>query len=113
MLSSKRKNNCRYTKPLDLAKKQLLDLLCQRIQAVNEADTRKYVVFHAPQAALKKIYECLPNIESPTMLPLGESEGKVAVQLVSKGQIFWDTLEHIKSLGASSIMVLPIEKMLM
>lgn len=100
------------TKSLDLQKKQLLAMLLRRIAAVSEADTRKYILFHAPIAALKKICECLPGAESPTVLPLSESQEKVAVHVVSREQIFWDTLERIKRLGATSILVLPIEKML-
>lgn len=99
-------------KPLDLQKKQLLEMLLRRMGAVNEADTRKYILFHAPISELKNICECLPGAEMPTVLPLSESQDKVAVHVVSKEQIFWDTLEHIKHLGATSILVLPIEKML-
>lgn len=99
-------------KPLDLQKRQLLEMLLRRIGAVREAETRKYILFHAPISELKNICECLPGAERPTVLPLSESQDKVAVHVVSKEQIFWDTLEHIKHLGATSILVLPIEKML-
>lgn len=99
-------------RPLGLQKKQLLEMLLRRIDAVREAETRKYILFHAPVSALKKICECLPGAEMPTVLPLSESENKVAVHVVSREQIFWDTLENIKQLGATSILVLPIEKML-
>lgn len=100
-------------KPVDLQKKQLLEVLLRRIVAVSEADTRKYILFHAPISELKNICECLPGAEMPTVMPLSESQDKVAVHVVSKEQIFWDTLERIKQLGATFILVLPIEKMLM
>jgi ATP phosphoribosyltransferase len=99
-------------KPLDLQKQQLLEMLLRRIGAVRAADTRKYILFHAPISELKNICECLPGVETPTVLPLSESQDKVAVHVVSREQIFWDTLEHIQHLGATSILVLPIEKML-
>lgn len=99
-------------KPLDLQKEQLLEMLLRRIGAVSEADTRKYILFHAPVSKLRNICACLPGAEKPTVMPLSESQDKVAVHVVSKEQIFWDTLEHIKHLGATSILVLPIEKML-
>jgi ATP phosphoribosyltransferase len=97
---------------LDPMKCQLFEMLLRRIQAVQQADTRKYILFHAPKSQLEKIYKCLPGAESPTVLSLPESSDKVAVHVVSSEQIFWDTLENIKLLGASSILVLPIEKML-
>ncbi len=99
-------------KPIEDQKKQLLEMLIRRVVAVQQADTRKYILFHAPVAALKKICECLPGAETPTVMPLNESSGKVAVHVVSREKIFWDTLESIKQLGATSILVLPIEKML-
>lgn len=99
-------------KPLNLQKKQLLEILLRRIGAVREADTRKYILFHAPISELENICECLPGAERPTILPLSGSQDKVAVHVVSREQIFWDTLERIKHLGATSILVLPIEKML-
>ena len=61
---------------------------------------------------VKKIFECLPGAETPTVLPLPDNQNKVVVHVVSSEQIFWDTLENIRALGASSILVLPIEKML-
>jgi ATP phosphoribosyltransferase len=93
-------------------KQVLFDMLERRIQAVMHAASRKYIMFHAPKSALSKICERLPGAESPTILELPGQADKVAVHVVSSEEIFWDTLETIKSLGASSILVLPIEKML-
>jgi ATP phosphoribosyltransferase len=90
----------------------LLDMLARRIQAVQHAIERKYILFHAPKSALESICKRLPGAESPTILPLPADPDKVAVHVVSSEKIFWDTLETIQSLGASSILVLPIEKML-
>jgi len=36
----------------------------------------------------------------------------VAVHAVSSETLFWETMEELKTLGASSILVMPIEKML-
>ncbi|STX51850.1 ATP phosphoribosyltransferase HisG [Legionella busanensis] len=90
----------------------LFAMLKRRIQAVLQACERKYIVFHAPKLALIRICQALPGAESPTVLPLSDYPDKVAVHVVSSEGIFWNTLETIQSLGASSILVLPIEKML-
>ncbi|KTD00933.1 ATP phosphoribosyltransferase [Fluoribacter gormanii] len=90
----------------------LFDMLARRIQAVQQAQERKYIVFHAPKSALEAIADKLPGAESPTILPLPGNMDKVAVHVVSSERVFWNTLETIQSLGASSILVLPIEKML-
>lgn len=90
----------------------LFNMLARRIQAVQQAQERKYIVFHAPKSALECIAEKLPGAESPTILPLPGNSDKVAVHVVSSERVFWNTLETIQGLGASSILVLPIEKML-
>lgn len=99
-------------KPLADNQQDLFDMLSRRIQAVQQAQERKYIVFHAPKSALERIAENLPGAEAPTILPLPGNPEKVAVHVVSSEKVFWNTLETIQSLGASSILVLPIEKML-
>lgn len=99
-------------KTIDESIQELFDMLKRRIQAVQQARERKYILFHAPKNALAGICEHLPGAESPTILPLPANPEKVAVHVVSSEGIFWNTLETIQSLGASSILVLPIEKML-
>lgn len=97
---------------MDASFQDLFAMLQRRIQAVQQASERKYILFHAPKMALDRICEQLPGAESPTIMSLPASPDKVAVHVVSSEGIFWNTLETIQSLGASSILVLPIEKML-
>ncbi|AMV13981.1 TPA: ATP phosphoribosyltransferase [Legionella pneumophila subsp. pneumophila] len=97
---------------LDPDIQDLFAMLARRIQAVQQAQERKYIVFHAPKSALERIAQKLPGAESPTILPLPGNNEKVAVHVVSSEGVFWNTLETIQYLGASSILVLPIEKML-
>ncbi|WP_419418817.1 ATP phosphoribosyltransferase [Legionella sp. D16C41] len=100
------------SQPFSAEINELFDMLKRRIVAVQQACERKYIVFHAPKSALARICKALPGAESPTILPLSDYPDKVAVHVVSSEGIFWNTLETIQSLGASSILVLPIEKML-
>ena len=39
-------------------------------------------------------------------------DDKVAVHAVCRENVFWETLEELKKAGASSMLVLPVEKML-
>jgi ATP phosphoribosyltransferase len=70
-------------------------------------------MMHAPKDSIYKITELLPGTESPTIIPLEGTSEIVAVHVVCKETIFWETLEDLKSIGASSILVVPVEKMLM
>lgn len=91
---------------------QILDRLILRLKGVRRAETSKYIMLHTPLDALDDIKDALPGSESPTVVPLQGVEDKVAVHAVCDEGVFWDTMEDLKSKGASSILVLPIEKML-
>lgn len=91
---------------------KIYDVLLRRMQSVIKAQESKYILFHAPRNAISKIREILPGCESPTILPLEGNEDKVAVHVVSRESVFWNTLERLEDVGASAILVLPVEKMM-
>ncbi|EFV42246.1 ATP phosphoribosyltransferase [Hafnia paralvei] len=94
------------------AKQELIDKLMTRIQGVIQARESKYIMLHAPSDKLEQIIQLLPGAERPTLLPLAGDQNRVAMHMVSSETLFWETMEKLKSLGASSILVLPIEKMM-
>lgn len=69
-------------------------------------------MLHAPLDRLEEVTALLPGAEDPTVLPLSNDKSKAAIHLVSSENLFWETMEQLKELGASSILVLPIEKMM-
>lgn len=93
-------------------KTEWVNRLVERIAGVQEVRGSKYIMMHAPRNALTQIAALLPGAEAPTVLPLDEFDDKVAVHVVCRESVFWETLEDLKRAGASSILVLPIEKML-
>ncbi|OOE94935.1 ATP phosphoribosyltransferase [Salinivibrio sp. AR640] len=93
-------------------KTALIERLLTRMQGVIQAKESKYIMLHAPSETLEQVVELLPGAEDPTILPLAHEKSRVAVHLVSTENLFWETMEKLKQLGASSILVLPIEKMM-
>jgi ATP phosphoribosyltransferase len=93
-------------------KTEWVERMVERIAGVQQVRGSKYIMMHAPRSALSEISALLPGAESPTVLPLEGADGKVAVHVVCRENVFWETLESLKTVGASSILVLPIEKML-
>ncbi|MHA3497883.1 ATP phosphoribosyltransferase [Yersinia enterocolitica] len=93
-------------------KQQLIDRLMTRIKGVIQARESKYIMMHAPSERLDEIITLLPGAERPTILPLAGDKSRVAMHMVSSETLFWETMEKLKALGASSILVLPIEKMM-
>jgi len=94
------------------ARQSLVDRLLQRLDGVLQVRESKYIMLHAPRAALAEIRELLPGSEAPTVIPLEGANDKVAVHAVCRENVFWETLENLKAAGASSLLVLPVEKML-
>jgi ATP phosphoribosyltransferase len=99
-------------KPLGAEKQALVDKILQRLDGVLQVRESKYIMLHAPKAALAEIRDLLPGSEAPTVLRLDGSDDKVAVHAVCREHVFWETLENLKAAGASSLLVLPVEKML-
>lgn len=97
---------------LNPEKQALVNKLLTRIQGVQQAAESKYIMLHAPKEKLEEITALLPGVENPTILPLAHDDSKVAMHMVSQEALFWETMEQLKEIGASSILVLPIEKMM-
>lgn len=93
-------------------KQALINRLVPRIDGVMQAKESKYIMLHAPKAYLEQVKSLLPGAENPTVLPLAGNDDTVAVHVVSAENLFWETMEKLKALGCSSILVLPIEKMM-
>jgi len=98
--------------PLPPAKEAWLERLLMRINGVQQVKESKYIMLHAPRAALPEIRRLLPGSEYPTVIPLEGNPDKVAVHAVCRENVFWETLESLKAAGASALLVLPVEKML-
>jgi ATP phosphoribosyltransferase len=97
---------------LSPVKQDWVDRLLLRIDGVQQVKESKYIMLHAPRSALPEIRRLLPGSESPTIIPLEGSNNLVAVHAVCRENVFWETLESLKKAGASALLVLPVEKML-
>ncbi|NIP18421.1 MAG: ATP phosphoribosyltransferase [Xanthomonadales bacterium] len=97
---------------LPAGKQILLERLLARLDGVLQAAESKYVMLHAPRAALAEITELLPGAEHPTLMELEGTPERVALHAVCREGVFWEHLEALKAAGASAILVLPVEKML-
>ncbi|MGI9273173.1 MAG: ATP phosphoribosyltransferase [Woeseiaceae bacterium] len=93
-------------------KQELVSRLLQRLDGVLQVRESKYIMLHAPRAALSEIRDLLPGSEAPTVIPLEGTPDRVAIHAVCRENVFWETLENLKAAGASSLLVLPVEKML-
>ena len=99
------------TVPVD-ERGELRELLLRRIDGVIQVRESKLVLLHAARSALPAITKLLPNGQVPTITSVEGSPDDVSLQALCYGSITWQHLEEMKRAGASRLLVLPVEKML-
>lgn len=93
-------------------KQHLLDEIIFRINAVQSANSNKYILMNVPNDKVDEIVSILPGMKSPTVLPLAD-KGWSSVHSVIQEKKFWEIIGQLKSKGAEGILVIPIEKMIL
>ena len=99
-------------KHLDADKRQLLNEMLFRFDAVKQAEDKKYVRMNVPKDKLEDIIKVLPGLKSPTVIPLADAHW-CSVHTVLSQKTFWEIIGQLKELGAQGILVTPIEKMIL
>ena len=97
---------------LSPAKRAVLDALSARIDGVLRSRDAKYVMMNAPRGAVDAIRAVLPGADAPTMLDLAGEPDLVGLHVLATDAVLWEHLEEIRALGARSILVLDVDKML-
>ena len=100
------------TPNLDKEKMSVLQELLFRLEAVKEAEHRKYVMMNVPVNKVDDVLAVLPGIKSPTVMPLANKEW-CSIHTVLERKRFWEIIGQLKDAGAQGILVLPIEKMVL
>ena len=96
---------------LNQEKKEILEKLLFRIEAVQNASKNKYILLNAPNDKIDEISALLPGMKSPTVLPLAE-DGWSSLHSVIEENDFWNVIDQLKDAGAQGILVSPIEKLI-
>jgi len=96
---------------LDPEKKALMEELIFRMESVQRAEGKKYILLNAPNDKIQEISAILPGMKSPTVTPLAE-EGWSSIHSVIAENEFWEIIGKLKQAGAQGILVIPIEKMI-
>ncbi|MEG1587044.1 MAG: ATP phosphoribosyltransferase [Bacteroidales bacterium] len=93
-------------------KKEILEELLFRINAVQEAEDKKYVLMNVPNESLDEVLALLPGMKSPTVMPLA-NQGWHSVHTVLSEKQLWEIIGKLKAAGAEGILALNIEKMIL
>lgn len=85
--------------------------LARVLRSVVQARDTRYLMLNAPESELDAICELVPGSRAPSILPLAEP-GMVAVHALVPAADVWRLLPELEAAGGSSILLLPVERML-
>lgn len=86
--------------------------LLKRINSSLNAKASKYIMMNIPKSSLKEIINIIPSLKSPTILSLAD-ENMLAIHAVIPVDTFWEIEDKLRNAGASGILLLPIENILL
>src|SRR5439155_21859379 len=92
------------------AKRELIERLELMLRGVVAARRRRYVMMNAPEAELPRIRRVLPSMGAPSVLNLAD-DGQIAGHAAVDVDEIWELLPRLKEAGASSILVVPVERL--
>jgi ATP phosphoribosyltransferase len=97
---------------LPAEKQAILEDLIFRLESVQRAEGKKYILLNAPNEKIAEISTVLPGMKSPTVMPLA-IPGWSSIHSVISEDDFWEVIGKLKRAGAEGILVIPIEKMIL
>jgi ATP phosphoribosyltransferase len=80
-------------------------------RSVVDARGARYLMLNVPEESLDAICALVPGSRAPSVLPLSEP-GMVAVHSLVPAADVWRLLPELEAAGASSILLVPVERML-
>jgi ATP phosphoribosyltransferase len=92
-------------------KQEILDEFIFRMETVQRAEGKKYILLNTPNEKIDEVASLLPGMKSPTLVPLAK-EGWSSMHSVIAEDDFWEIIGKLKKAGAEGILVVPIEKMI-
>src|SRR5262245_8874915 len=80
------------------------------LRSVVDARETRYLMLNAPEEAVPEIARLVPGSSSPSVLRLAEP-GMVAVHALVPAADIWRLLPELEAAGGSSILLVPVERM--
>jgi len=92
-------------------KRDEIDELVAAIESVENAANRKYLMADVPTKSLDAVRKYFPGIAGPTVMNIAGRDDVVAVHVVIDKDKAYDAITRLKKLGATGILIVPIDRM--
>lgn len=94
----------------DVAEDEKVRQVAMALRSVVSAEGKRYLMMNVPEDALGDVEEVLPGMGGPTVMDIAGKDG-VAVHAVVDDDDVFETINALKQVGASDVLVTEIERL--
>ena len=94
-------------------KKERIEELTDAITSVMNASRKRYLMANVPKASLANLNSLLPGVSGPTVMNIYGRDDMVAIHAVTNEDEINAVISVLKGIGATGILVVPIERMVL
>jgi ATP phosphoribosyltransferase len=92
-------------------KKERIEEVTSAINSVMNASRKRYLMANVPRSVLGQLSTLLPGVSGPTVMNIMGREDMVAIHAVANEDEVNGVITMLKGVGATGILVIPIERM--
>lgn len=97
-------------KAYDGCEQQVQEIISAML-SVTEAENKKYLMADVPISSLEEVKKAFPGIAGPTIMNIIGRDDVVAVHVVIEKSEAFDAINKLKRMGATGILLTPIDRM--
>jgi len=94
----------------DVADAPKIEQIAMAFESVLTAEGKRYLMMNVPEARLEEVKDVMPGMGGPTVMDIAGTEDVAVHAVVEERQVF-ETINQLKSLGASDVLVTEIERL--
>ena len=94
-------------------KKERIEELTDAIKSVMNASNKRYLMANVPKSSLESLNTLLPGVSGPTVMNIYGRDDMVAIHAVTNEDEINAVITVLKGIGATGILVVPIERMVL
>ena len=93
-------------------KKDEIETFIRAIKSAITAENKKYLMANIPKKSLPKVKDFLPGLTSPTVVTLLDNDEEVAIHVVINKNEVYSSVDKLKKLGATGILILSTDQVI-
>jgi ATP phosphoribosyltransferase len=94
----------------DVADDEKVEQIRTALHSVLSAEGKRYLMMNAPEDALDEVEDVLPGMGGPTVMDIAGSDDVAVHAVVDDSRVF-ETINELKGVGASDVLVTEIERL--